>query len=133
MRFPRVWLYAVSPLLLTTACTVQSGGTVGLTKNAQGHLVAVVVMCRGYIDGMTLYRDDTSNSDDSANDRGKWEHSGAIKGEGTLDLAAPGDGWTTNIPLAPLSASQEVRLYGWTAVTGGVQMAPRLTRRISRD
>lgn len=114
MKFPRVLLYAVSPLFLATACTVESGGTVGLTEDAQGHLVAVVIMCRGYIDGMTLYRDDTSNSDDSANDRGKWEHIGAIKGAGTLDLTAPGDGWTAKVPLAPLRASQEVRLYGWT-------------------
>ena len=114
MSLLRVVGPVVAALLLTSACTVESGGSVGLTKDAQGHLLAVVVMCRGYVDGLTVYRDDTANSDSHANDRGKWESESPIRSEATLNLSVPGVGWKSIVPFAPLAMSQEFRIYAWT-------------------
>ncbi len=104
----------IAALLLTSACTVETGGSVGLTRDAEGHLLAVVVVCQGYIDGLTLYRDDTSNPDSRSNDRGEWVSDSPIKTEASLDLSAPGPGWTSVKSLEPLDPAQEFRIYGWT-------------------
>jgi hypothetical protein len=101
-------------LFLTSACTADSGGSVGLTRDASGHLVAVIEMCRGYVDGLTLYRDDTNNGDSHKNDRGKWVSSKHIKSAATVDLSAPSNGWKAETSLVDLAPRQEVRLYGWS-------------------
>ncbi len=114
MRLIGVVALVSTALLLTSGCTVEVGGSVGLTKDAQGRLLAVVVVCHGYIDGLTMYRDDTENSDAHSNDRGRWMNESPIKRDTTLDLVGPGLGWKTVVPLAVLTPGQEVRIYGWT-------------------
>lgn len=114
MRLTRIVVPLAAALVFTSGCSVESGGSVGLTKDAQGHLLAVVVICRGYIDGLTLYRDDTSNSDAHSNDRERWASGSPIKSGATLDLSDPEPGWKVVTPLSVLNPGQEVRIYGWT-------------------
>jgi hypothetical protein len=87
---------------------------VGLTRDGQGRLIAVVAICKGYINGLTLYRDDTDDSDSHKNDRGSWESSSPIEASARLTLSDPESGWSATTPLVTLESGHRFTIYGWT-------------------
>lgn len=105
---------ALPVLLLTSACSPDAAGEVGLTIDGQGRLVALIAVCHGYLDGVSLYRSDTNNSDDASNDRGEWQHSGRIKFDARLTMEAPEESWTPTTRLRPLEADHRFTVYAWT-------------------
>jgi hypothetical protein len=95
-----------------TGCTVEPGGSLGLTVDAAGQPVIVVQMCKGYLDGATLY-EDVDNPDDN-DDNGSWKVEPRVTGFSQFSLAKGGDGWKLEQPLKPLAAKAKYSIYGWT-------------------
>ena len=92
-----------------SGCTVEAGSVVGLSVSADGHLLAVVAVCKGYLDGVSVY----SGEGSEVRDDGRWQHTGRFSGNATLDLQVPDGVWTTKTALA-LDPARRQSIYGWT-------------------
>ncbi|GAA0950677.1 hypothetical protein GCM10009554_51000 [Kribbella koreensis] len=95
-----------------TGCTVEDGGALGLTVDAAGKPVIVVQMCKGYLDGATLYEDVENPGDDDHN--GRWTVEPRVTGFSQFSLADGGNGWKLEGSLKPLAAQVKYVIYGWT-------------------
>ncbi|MGH3986579.1 MAG: hypothetical protein ACRDWY_15220 [Actinomycetes bacterium] len=104
------WAALVAMPLALCACTVPIGGVTGITVDADGSPVAVVAVCEGQIDGVTVY----AGQGEGGKDFGTWTARTPIRREGRLPMAAPSSGWATDTPLAPLKARTTYTVYGWT-------------------
>lgn len=107
-----------------TGCTVEAGGVVGLTATPDSAPVAVLAVCEGYIDGLTLYDVDAG---DDAPTSGSWRHQGRLAGQVSLDLERPGPEWVTEQVLQPLLPGKRYRLYGWTEKNRWSADGPHIT------
>lgn len=96
-----------SPLLLG-GCTVEVGGAVGPTLTEAGEVAAVLVACEGYLDGVTVYRDD----DPDGPSVGEWDAETRITDTATIPLtAAPLE---TAVNQLGLEDGAAYLIYGWT-------------------
>jgi hypothetical protein len=97
-------------LLSMTGCTVPDGGATGIGVDAQGDPVIYIQMCKGHIDGATLYHSD----DDPAKEQtlGQWDVSPAVDGFTQFSLTAPTNGWRATQQLAPRDPATEYTIYG---------------------
>lgn len=87
-------------------CTVEIGGTVGLTMTGAGEVAAVLVACQGYLDGVTVYQDE-----DGPN-VGEWEAKTRITDVATIVLTeGPAEAATDQLGLDPGATNL---IYGWT-------------------
>jgi hypothetical protein len=102
-------LLTLAGLLVLGGCTVESGSRVGLSVDAEGRPVAVVAVCKGYLDGLTIYSGHGSDEHDDA----KWQHIGRLQADATLTLEEPGDDWKVVRPME-LKPRQSYSIYGWT-------------------
>ena len=93
-----------------TGCSVEVGGVVGLTVGPNGDLVAVVAVCDGYLDGLSVYQGGGSEE----RKLGSWQRQEPIVEEAELSLAGPSSEWTTKQPLGRLPQVTELSVYGWT-------------------
>lgn len=100
--------------LALTGCTVEPGGVVGLSVDADGRTMAVVAVCDedAYLDGLALYADDAEDTEDPL---GQWVRSEAITRTAELVLARPGPQWTAEHSLALLPPSSRLKIYAWTS------------------
>ncbi len=96
-----------SPLLLG-GCTVEIGGAVGLTVTDAGEVAAVLVACEGYLDGVTVYRDD----DPDGPGVGEWDATSRVTDTATIPLTeAPLEAAVEQLGLADGAL---YLIYGWT-------------------
>jgi hypothetical protein len=97
-------------LLGLAGCTVPDGGATGVGVDAQGRPVIYIQMCKGHIDGATLYRSD----DDPAKEQtlGQWEVSPAVDGFSQFILRAPTNGWRATRQLAQRDPATEYTMFG---------------------
>ncbi len=102
---------ALALVVLLAGCSVEPGGVVGLTLDSGGQPVAVVSVCKGYIDGVTVWLEE----DGKERDLGSWRRETAIRDEAALSLKEPGTGWATARGLGSLPAGPQLHIYGWTA------------------
>ncbi|WP_369034125.1 hypothetical protein [Streptomyces adonidis] len=104
-------LAASAALTTTSGCTVPIDAVAGISVNADGDLLGVMMVCGHQIDGATLYVADS----DSEADVGSWTAARPLKaGLATWPLDAPAAGWTATTSLKPLTARTTYTLYGWT-------------------
>ncbi|MFF3375107.1 hypothetical protein ACFYXF_19420 [Streptomyces sp. NPDC002680] len=104
-------LAACAALTTTSGCTVPIDAVAGISVNADGDLLGVMMVCGHHIDGATLYAADS----DSEADLGSWSAARPLKaGLATWSLDAPATGWTATTSLKPLTAKTTYTLYGWT-------------------
>ncbi len=96
-------------MLGLAGCTVAPGGVVGLTIDG-GQPVAVIAVCEGYIDGVSVWADRQGKEVDL----GSWKRIEPVTDFGRLSLQAPGPEWTEERDLGTLPASERVHIYGWT-------------------
>jgi hypothetical protein len=92
-----------------SACNVEAGSQIGLSVTNDGHPLAVVAICKGYLDGVSVY----SGSGSKERDDGRWRHADRITSDTTLNLDQPAEGWSTEQPLT-LEGSRGYSVYGWT-------------------
>lgn len=90
--------------------TVEFGGATGVTVSEGGTPVAVLAVCKGQIDALTLY----SGEGEKTVTRGDWSREGPITGLVTIDLASPPDGWVTIHPLDKVEPKVTYVLFGGT-------------------
>jgi hypothetical protein len=88
-----------------TGCTVKEGAVVAVGVDATGARIGVMLVCRGHIDGATVYR--------GSKDYGKWTAVGGAPAVSTWRFASGGDGWTVT-KVADLTPGVEYTIYGWT-------------------
>ena len=106
-RLLLVMAVSASPLLLA-GCTVETGGAVGLTVTGAGEVAAVLVVCQGYLDGVTVYRDDDSDGPSV----GEWDAETRITDTATIPLTeAPLDSALEQLGIEDRAA---YLIYGWT-------------------
>ncbi len=101
---------SAAAMLGVAGCSVESGGVVGLTIDGSGQPVAVIAVCEGYIDGVSVW----SDRQGTEVDLGSWKRSEPVIDLSKLSLQTPGPEWTEERDLAELPASERVQIYGWT-------------------
>lgn len=103
-------LVSAALLVGLTSCGVPGGGATGVGVDAQGQPVIYIQMCKGHIDGATLYRSD----DDPAKEQilGRWDVSPAVDGFTQFSLTAPANGWRATQQLAPRDPATEYTIFG---------------------
>ncbi|MGN6246233.1 MAG: hypothetical protein ACTHQ3_21500 [Motilibacteraceae bacterium] len=101
----------VGALAVVTACTVEEGAVAGIGVDAQGRPVGYLQVCRGHVDGATVYRDD---GDERA--LGSWTAAAPVTGSAVWSLTdpQPGSADRPERPLEPLETDVTYALYGWT-------------------
>src|SRR6476620_2346453 len=86
---------SLSAVLSITACSPDTRGSLALTRDDAGGLVAIIVTCGARFDGLKL----SSGPLGSAVDEqiGLWQHDGGIGDGAALSLTSdtPGGGWVT--------------------------------------
>jgi hypothetical protein len=95
-----------------SSCTVVPGGAIGLTVDASGQLVAVVQMCKGHIDGATVYV--SANAPDNEQTLGKWQVDPAVTGFSQFSFAKGGSGWQVDQAFTPRDVPTVYAIYGWS-------------------
>ena len=95
---------------LLAGCSVEPGGVVGLTLDPGGRPVAVVAVCKGYINGVTVWLEE----DGKERDLGSWRRETASLDEAVLSIREPGTGWVTARGLGSLPVGPQLHIYGWT-------------------
>lgn len=120
----------VAALATVSGCTVPIAGAMGVTVDADGRPMGLLMVCHDHIDGATLYTDsEPDNPDDSRSvEVGRWSSDESVKGFATWPLDTAGDGWSVDKSLQPLRKNREYHLYGWTRdsswSTGNVNFTP---------
>jgi hypothetical protein len=93
-------------------CGVPAGGALGLTLGADGEPALVVQMCKGHIDGATVY---ISNDDpEKEQTLAKWQVDPALTGFSQFSIAKGGNGWRVDQPFTPLDKPATYTIYGWS-------------------
>jgi hypothetical protein len=92
---------------LTSGCTVEARGVMGIGVGADGDPVAFLQVCSDHIDGATAYVTDSDH-------RGSWTADPAATGFATWSLLDGGDGWSVAEPFVAPEPGQVYSLYGWT-------------------
>jgi hypothetical protein len=86
-------------------CTVRQGAVVAIGADANGARIGVLLVCRGHIDGVTVYR--------GSKNYAKWTAVGGAPAVSTWNLETGGDGWVvTQVPQ--LATDADYTIYGWT-------------------
>ncbi|NNN37930.1 hypothetical protein HLK59_47995 [Streptomyces sp. S3(2020)] len=120
----------VAVLATLSGCTVPIAGAMGITVDADGRPMGVLMVCHDHIDGATLYTDSKPDDPDDSEsvEVGSWSGDESVKGFATWSLDTAGDGWSVDEPLQPLKENREYHLYGWTRgnswSTGNVNFTP---------
>ncbi|MFF1293776.1 MULTISPECIES: hypothetical protein [unclassified Streptomyces] len=132
MRRGRIVLAAagVAALAAVSGCTVPIAGATGITVDADGRPMGVLMVCHDHIDGATLYTDSKPADPDESRsvEVGRWSGDASVKGFATWPLDTAGDGWSVEKPLQALKKDRSYHLYGWTRdsswSTGDVTFTP---------
>jgi hypothetical protein len=106
-----------------TGCSVTPGAVAGLTKDVAGNTMAIVTVCRGCLDWLTIY------SGEDGRDDGSWQHNGQLTGSAQFLLSAPGAEWMVVAPLRPFEAGREYSLHGWTDADEWAATGPSFTTK----
>ena len=96
-----------------SGCTVPSGGVLGFERLADGTVSAVVQMCKGGVDGVTIY---VSDSDVL----GEWEFDEHVTDEGSVPLGAGVE--------ASIDPAKEYSSYAWSDDNSWSAHGPGLTQ-----
>ncbi|TQS46861.1 hypothetical protein [Cryptosporangium phraense] len=100
----------VSLLATLSGCSVPQGGFTGVSVDASGQPVAVIAVCKGWIDGVVLYRDDG----EKLITLGNWDSDQRIRRYAAVSLIAPPTGWTADHPLDVLQPNTVYSIFGGT-------------------
>lgn len=90
--------------------TVVFDGVTGISVDARGAPVAVLAICEGEIDALTLYTD----SADKSITVGEWDRGEPITGSATVPLAAPDNTWSVSKPMGVIRPGVAYALFGGT-------------------
>ncbi|WP_351235328.1 hypothetical protein [Streptomyces sp. NPDC002133] len=117
-RIRHVFLAAacVAVLALLPGCSPPRAGASGIAVAEDGKPLGVMVVCRGHIDGATLYtdaEDDRSSDGDRTETVGQWTREEPLTGFVTWRLDIGGERWLVDEPMAPLEPHRSYHLYGW--------------------
>ncbi|WUH89952.1 hypothetical protein OG900_07420 [Streptomyces sp. NBC_00433] len=100
-------------MAMLTGCGVPVDAVAGISVTDDGHLLGALMVCGHHIDGASLYAD--SEKSHRSVTVGSWTSDAPLAtGLATWTLDAPAPGWTTTVPLAPLTSGTTYHLYGWT-------------------
>ncbi|WP_232838519.1 hypothetical protein [Streptomyces geranii] len=106
-------LAVCAALATTSGCGVPVDAVAGISVDAEGRLLGVIMVCGHHIDGASLYipRDEP----DKNVTVGHWTAEHPLKpGLTTWPLNTPAAGWTATKYPNSLTARTTYTLYGWT-------------------
>ncbi len=86
------------------ACSPATEGAVGITRGADGRLVAVVESCSKPIDSLVISRVDTPGY------VGQWSPVSAASGRAEVSLQGASPGWRTVVPPAEFEPTQTYKM-----------------------
>jgi hypothetical protein len=92
---------------MATGCSPSTAGRAAVGFNERGELVGYLQICKGHIDGATLYRTENDK-------RGQWQSAEPVTAFASWSLVSPDGGWTAQQPYVAPAGDAEYTLYGWT-------------------
>ncbi|WP_406264241.1 hypothetical protein OH779_14000 [Actinacidiphila glaucinigra] len=107
---------------LLSGCGAAITGVMGITVAEDGKPLAVMLVCEGRIESVTLHDADRGPSRKSR--LAAWNRGRPATGFSVWSLESGGRGWSVGKPMPPLEPGRTHTLYGWTddpaSATSGV-------------
>lgn len=101
----RLIFTCVAVVVLLTGCSVPSTGIPGIARGEDGGLSAVVSMCDGHVDGVTIYFNPDEDSGESTT-VGDWEYASPVTQAGSVVLSPD--------PQSLMRQSVDYSVYSWS-------------------
>src|SRR5690349_6264524 len=102
---------SVSALVLTiSGCGPDLSGMTGISVDATGNPVAVLILCEGAVDGINVYTHDGTKT----HDVGSWKTVTPVRGEQSVNLVSPAASWQPSMTMQALREGVEYTVFGST-------------------
>lgn len=113
-------LLSVVPLVIAVGsvvqgCGVPADGLTGVARDTAGHLVVVLAWCGHAPNGVTIYHDNPSNTNDPNIVDDSFRAPALHGNTAVVNIDQPAGGWTRTAAQKILSNAVEYSAYGWTS------------------
>ncbi|MFI8186413.1 hypothetical protein OG539_14705 [Actinacidiphila glaucinigra] len=107
---------------LLSGCGAATTGVMGISVTEDGKPLAVMLVCDGRVESVTLH--DADRGPSRKNRLAAWSRGRPATGFSVWSLESGGRGWSVEKTMAPLEPGRTYTLYGWTgdpaSTTSGV-------------